>query len=100
MIYEGASLKWNSYKIEAYVTKITQTIFDLEEKVEELLASDLAIDKLLIQLDICKYDYSVIADIMDRIQKLVDELGLKTFSNLPEWVQRLDNRVIFKKISL
>jgi hypothetical protein len=100
LLYEGASLKWNSYKIEAYVTKITQAIFDLEEKVEELLASDLVIDKLLIQLDICKYDYSVIADIMDRIQKLIDELGLKTFSNLPEWVQRLDNRVIFKNISL
>ena len=45
-------MKWNSYKIETYVAKITQTIFDLEEKVEELLASDLAIDKLLIQLDI------------------------------------------------
>ena len=93
LIYEGASVTWDSYKMENYVNKITQSVYDLEEKVEDLLANCEAIDKLLVQLDICKYEFSLIADILNKIQKFVDELSLKSFSNLPEWAQRLDKKV-------
>ena len=95
LIYDGASVTWDSYKMESYVTKITQSVYDLEEKVEDILGNCEAIDKLLAQLENCKYGFSIIADILDKIQKYVDELSLKPFSNLLQWVQILDSKVIY-----
>ena len=98
LINDGVILTWESYKLESYVTKITQAILNLQEKIEDLLISDTVIDKLLAQLQICKYDSRIIADLLAKIQKIVDEISLKMFSNLPEWTLRLDKKVVLKLI--
>ena len=93
LILEGSTLTWESYKLEPYVSKATELIFNLQEKIDELLTNDAIIDTLLNKLEVCDYRFNVIAEILEKIQKSVDELSLKMFANLSEWANRLDDQV-------
>ena len=44
-------------------------------------------------LETCPYSANTFADILSKIQKAVDELSLKNYSNLTIWVSRLDEEV-------
>ena len=44
-------------------------------------------------LDTCQYAHSTFAEILNKIQKAVDDLSLHQYSNLHIWVQRLDEQV-------
>ena len=97
LIYEGGSLVWESYKLEPYVIKTTQQIFSMAEKIDELYITDGVIEKLLDSLENCVYEFYTISDILNKIQKCVDELSLRMYSNLSEWVFRLDAQVSVRK---
>ena len=55
--------------------------------VEEQLEADVR------SLDSCQYSHGTIMEILAKIQKLVDDLSLRQYSNLHIWVQRLDHQV-------
>lgn len=44
-------------------------------------------------LETCAYSAKTFGDILAKIQKAVDDLSLKQYSNLAKWVQHIDNEV-------
>lgn len=39
------------------------------------------------------YDHKTFSEILNRVQKAVDDLNLHSYSNLPIWVNKLDMEV-------
>uniref|UniRef100_A0A914WGW8 Dynein heavy chain tail domain-containing protein n=1 Tax=Plectus sambesii TaxID=2011161 RepID=A0A914WGW8_9BILA len=92
-IAEGGGLVWESYKMDPYVKKFAETINQYQEKVEELLVVQDAIDAQLAAMDTCQYAAPTIAALLATIQKAVDQLSLGNYSNLHIWVQKLDEEI-------
>lgn len=44
-------------------------------------------------LETCMYEHKMFTEILNRIQKAVDDLNLHSYSNLPIWVNKLDIEV-------
>lgn len=93
LIMEGASLIWESYKLDPYVQKLAEIIFMFQEKVDDLLVVDECVDAEVKALETSPYSQQNFADILAKIQKSVDDLSLKQYSNLALWVSRLDEEV-------
>lgn len=92
-IMDMSSLVWDSYKLESSVQKFADAIYNFREKVDELVTVENSIEQQLKELDACHYDETKFADILYEIQKSIDYLNLKGFSNLPQWVAKLDEEV-------
>ena len=93
MITEGVQLVWDSYKLDPYVQKLAETIFLFQERVDDLVAVEEQIDFEVKSLDSCHYSRATFAEVLSRIQKHVDDLSLHQYSNLLQWVARLDQEV-------
>jgi len=93
LIEEGASLVWESYKLDPYVKKFSETIVSFQEKVEELVIIGEQLEVDVRSLETCPYSANTFADILSKIQHAVDDLSLKQYSNLHIWVNRLDEEV-------
>ncbi|VBB28797.1 unnamed protein product, partial [Acanthocheilonema viteae] len=96
---EGNSLTWESYKMDPYVVKLSSSINNFQEKVEEL---DILLDRIevdLAALDTCHYTSATIGTLLDSIQKAVDQLSLGNFSNLHHWVNSIDAKIAKKLAS-
>ncbi|MCP9259197.1 Dynein heavy chain, cytoplasmic [Dirofilaria immitis] len=91
---EGNSLTWESYKMDPYVVKLSSSVNNFQEKVEEL---DILLDRIevdLAALDTCHYTSITIGTLLDSIQKAVDQLSLGNFSNLHYWVNSIDAKTL------
>ncbi|KAG8185039.1 hypothetical protein JTE90_017062 [Oedothorax gibbosus] len=99
LIVEGVSLVWESYKLDPYVQRLAENVFNYQEKVEDLLSIEEQIDIDLRSLETCAYGTSTFTDILNKIQKAVDDLSLHQYSNLHLWVTKLDEEVE-KKLAL
>lgn len=44
-------------------------------------------------LETCPYSATSLAEILSRLQRAIDDLSLRQYSNLHLWVQRLDEEV-------
>ena len=44
-------------------------------------------------LESCPYSHATFADILNKIQKAIDDLSLHQYSNLGTWVSRLDEAI-------
>ena len=64
--------------------------------MEDLLAIEEQIDSEVRSLETCTYSHSVFCEILGHIQKAVDDLSLNQYSNLPQWVAKLDQEVELK----
>lgn len=93
LIQDGASLVWESYKLDPYVQKFSETIVGFQEKVEELVIIGEQLEVDVRSLETCPYSANTFADILSKIQHAVDDLSLKQYSNLHIWVNRLDEEV-------
>lgn len=93
LLCEGVGLVWESYKLDPYVQKLAETVFSFQEKVDELLTISELIDVEVRSLETCAYSSSVLAEILSKIQKAVDDLSLHRYSNLDQWVKNLDQEV-------
>lgn len=51
------------------------------------------IDLEVRSLETCMYDHKTFSEILNRVQKAVDDLNLHSYSNLPIWVNKLDMEV-------
>ncbi|VDL72361.1 unnamed protein product [Nippostrongylus brasiliensis] len=92
-IADGYQLNWESYKIDPYVTKLADTVNNYQERVEELIliADNIEVD--LAALDTCQYNAATIGAQLASIQKSVDQLALGNYSNLTQWVEKLDSKI-------
>jgi dynein heavy chain 1 len=98
LIMDMSNLVWDSYKLEGSVQKFSESIYNFREKVDELIAVESTIEQHLKDLDNCDYTDTKFCDVLYEIQKSIDYLNLKGFSNLPQWVAKFDDE-IEKKLS-
>ncbi|XP_064484606.1 dynein heavy chain, cytoplasmic-like isoform X2 [Ornithodoros turicata] len=92
-IAEGIGLIWESYKMDPYVQKLAEMVFNFQEKVDDLLAIEQQMDIDVRSLESCAYSTTTFADILNKIQRAVDDLSLRQYSNLHLWVSKLDETV-------
>jgi dynein heavy chain 1 len=90
---QGVGLVWESYKLDPYVQRLAECVFHFHEKVDDLLAIEEQIDVDVRSLETCAYSANTFADILSKIQKMVDDLSLRQYSNLQQWVTKLDEEV-------
>ncbi|XP_034530779.1 cytoplasmic dynein 1 heavy chain 1 [Notolabrus celidotus] len=90
LVTEGITLVWESYKLDPYVQRLAETVFNFQEKVDDLLLIEEKIDLEVRSLETCMFDNKTFSDILNRVQKAVDDLNLHSYSNLPIWVNKLD----------
>lgn len=62
-------------------------------QVDDLLIIEEKIDLEVRSLETCMYDHKTFSEILNRVQKAVDDLNLHSYSNLPIWVNKLDLEV-------
>ena len=93
--FAGNLLNWESYKIDTYVAKMAEFVSIYEERVEELLNIADKIDMDLAALDTCQYSAVTVGGLLESIQANVDQLSLGNYSNLAQWVDKLDQAVSF-----
>lgn len=63
-------------------------------QVDDLLIIEEKIDLEVRSLETCMYDHKTFSEILNRVQKAVDDLNLHSYSNLPIWVNKLDMEVL------
>lgn len=68
-------------------------IFSKPFQVDDLLIIEEKIDLEVRSLETCMYDHKTFSEILNRVQKAVDDLNLHSYSNLPIWVNKLDMEV-------
>ena len=90
---QGVGLVWESYKLDPYVQRLAECVFHFHEKVDDLLSIEEQIDIDVRSLESCPYSTNTFADILAKIQKMVDDLSLRQYSNLHLWVAKLDEEV-------
>ena len=93
LISEGVGLVWESYKLDPYVQRLAEMVVTFQEKVDDLLVIEGEIDIDVRSLETSVYSANTFHDILNKIQKAVDDLSLHAYSNLHAWVARLDEVV-------
>ena len=93
LVAEGVGLVWESYKLDPYVQRLADCVVTFQEKVDDLLIVDEEIDIDVRSLETCAYSANIFKDILAKIQKAVDDLSLRQYSNLHAWVGKLDEAV-------
>ncbi len=93
LISEGIGLVWESYKLDPYVQRLAEMVVTFQEKVDDLIAVDEEINIDVRSLETCAYTNNSFAEILQKIQKAVDNLSLHQYSNLHAWVGKLDEEV-------
>ena len=61
--------------------------------MDDLLLIEEKIDLEVRSLDTCMFENKIFSEILNRVQKAVDDLNLHSYSNLPIWVNKLDIEV-------
>ncbi|CAP31232.1 Protein CBR-DHC-1 [Caenorhabditis briggsae] len=92
-LLEGATLGWDSYKVDQYQLKLAETVNTYQERCEELLNVVRIVNADLNVLKSCRYDKETIENLLTSIQKGVDQLSLGNYSNLAQWVNTLDRQI-------
>lgn len=67
-------------------------------QVDDLLLIEEKIDLEVRSLDTCMFDNKTFSEILNRVQKAVDDLNLHSYSNLPIWVNKLDIEVCISNL--
>ncbi|XP_037072682.1 LOW QUALITY PROTEIN: dynein heavy chain, cytoplasmic-like [Pollicipes pollicipes] len=93
LIAEGTQLVWESYKLDPYVQRFADATFNFQEMVDDLLIIQDQIDMDIRLLESCPYSHATFAEILNKIQKAIDDLSLHQYSNLGTWVSRLDEAI-------
>ena len=52
------------------------------------------IDGLVCSMETCEYKSETFKAVLEQIQKLIDDLNLRSYSNLSAWVKHLDQKVV------
>jgi dynein heavy chain 1 len=93
LVAEGIGLVWESYKLDPYVQRLAELVVNFQEKVDDLLIVDEEIDVDVRSIETCSYSANNFKEILAKIQKAVDDLSLRQYSNLHAWVAKLDGAV-------
>jgi dynein heavy chain 1, cytosolic len=92
-LLQGAALVWESHRVESYVQRFSEATSLFQEKVDDLVLVERQIDIELRSLDTCMFSANAFADILNKIQKAIDDLSLRQYSNLTDWSLKIDEEV-------
>lgn len=81
-IAEGAALKWESHRLDDYAKRLARTVLHFQEKVDEARDMVAKIDQCLAELEQAEATAPSLEDILAGIQAVVDDLSLKSYSNI------------------
>jgi dynein heavy chain 1 len=81
-IAEGATLRWESHRLDDYARRLARTTLHFQEKVAEAHEMVIRVDACLDELLACDPTPPVFEDVLARIQAVVDDLSLKAYSNI------------------
>ncbi|KAJ6231571.1 dynein heavy chain [Anaeramoeba flamelloides] len=93
VIHEGCKLTWEEKKLESYTTKLSERVLLFEEKVENLNNKYKEINAQMKLLSTCKLDKETIIEILNKISDNIEQFELEEFSNLNQWVKKLDLKI-------
>ena len=93
LVTEDCALVWESYKLDPYIQCPAEMVVIFQEKVDDLLVIEVEIDLDVQSLKMSTYSANTFGDILNKIQKAVDDLNLHAYSNLHAWVANLDESV-------
>ena len=61
--------------------------------MDEVLLYSVQIDGIIGSLETCEYRQQTFRELLDQLQKMIDDLNLRSYSNLTQWVSELDKQV-------
>ena len=98
----SSSIRWDtisssssssSSSLEHWVTRLSERVFTLQEKTEDLLAFIHSAERQLTHLSTCVYDHTVMKSHMDALQIVVDGMNLGGYSHIDLFVAHLEERL-------
>ena len=100
LIADGLHLKWDDQKIEGYTQKLSECVFQFQQKFTQLesMAEQMyrAIESLDAACDATAKDPSTaesLAARFEKMQKMIDDMNLASFSNMDDWVDGLNKQI-------
>ncbi|CAE7372889.1 Dync1h1 [Symbiodinium pilosum] len=98
LIADGLHLKWDDQKIESYTQKLSESVFQFQQKFTELESMAEQMSRTIDSLDDVNIRQEANAHEMllakfEKMQKMVDDMNLASFSNMDAWVQGLNKQI-------
>ncbi|CAE7031283.1 Dync1h1 [Symbiodinium sp. CCMP2456] len=105
LIADGLHLKWDDQKIESYTQKLSETVFQFQQKFTELESMAEQMSRTIESLDDVNVRQESSAQEMllakfEKMQKTVDDMNLASFSNMDTWVQGLNKQIEQRLVKL
>ena len=85
--------KFVYYLNDFFSHRLAELVVSFQEKVDDLIIVDEEIDLEVRSLETCAYSTQIFKETLSKIQKSVDDLSLRQYSNLHAWVGKLDEAV-------
>lgn len=86
-------IRWDSRELSEWVSRLSDSVTKLEERVEQLLQTCDKVEIALKNMESVDYDTAKLQDVLENIQKSIDEMSLGGYSDLASWVKTLDDRL-------
>jgi dynein heavy chain 1 len=86
-------IRWDSRELSDWVTRLSDAVTKLEERVEQLLITCDKVDVAVKLLETVDFDVNKFGAVMANIQKYIDEMSLGGYPQLSTWVKVLSDRL-------
>ncbi|CEM16453.1 unnamed protein product [Vitrella brassicaformis CCMP3155] len=93
LIMDGIHLKWDSDRLESYARRFADQVFLFQDKVTDLLAQNEQMQRDIESLAHMPLAGEGFKEVMEKLQKMVDDMNLANFSNLSIWVDKVDKHI-------
>lgn len=89
----GTNSEQNESKHVQFIRDFAKAVRELQEKTSALASINIAVHAALTEMETCPYSMDAFKLQLDVIQKAVDQLNLKGFTNLPLWVNGMNRKI-------
>ena len=87
-------MQWKSEaNVGKYAKELRQSVTEFEEAVNNVIEKICQIDLHLEELQTCELEQDTLAERIEKIQKIIDDFELESYSNLQLWVNELDKQI-------
>lgn len=86
-------VRWDTPEMTDWVTRLTENVTKLEDRVEQLLRACDKVDIALNLLEQVDYDAVKFQSVLASIQKTIDEMSLSGYSDLDLWVRVVGDKM-------
>ena len=86
-------IRWDSPNLSDWVTRLSDSVTKLEERVEQLLHTCDTVEAAIGKLNTVEYSSPSIRKILESIQGSIDEMSMSGYSDLAIWVRSVDERL-------